>query len=393
MNHKLNIFISHPSDLLTNSQPHGDGLTAFGFISRLAARGHTVHVATPAMSIQGELPIGVKIHPVKLWTKFSTLNPLEYIVKVRQIFDQVCQQDMIDIVHQLGPVELGLSFLLLNTRVPVVLGPYIPSWLADAEPIAYKTSLLGGIAYTFTKPLVEWCDQQQQKQAAALLLCTPAALTRLYEPEVQPSRIHSLPYAIDAHHFHPAETPITQPTILYLAHLSRRKGIFTLLEAFQTVANALPNCQLLIAGSGSEQASVTQIIADMTCRSQVSLLGRVDREHVPALMQQCTLYCMPSYGEPFGMSALEAMASGKPVVGTNAGGLAYLVTEQGGRKVQPGDATGLAQALIEILSSQALQLKMGQYNRALVEEVYSWDQVITKLESIYYQLIADPVSS
>jgi glycosyltransferase involved in cell wall biosynthesis len=144
---------------------------------------------------------------------------------------------------------------------------------------------------------------------------------------------------------------------------------------------------LLVAGPwGEDFDEVKQQISSMSCRVQIKLLGSVERADVPKLMHDCTLYCMPSYGEAFGMGALEAMACGKPVVGTDAGGLRYLIPDEGGRKVPPGDAQALADALLEILGSPELQVKMGQYNRSLVEKIYDWERVTEQLESIYYKL-------
>jgi glycosyltransferase involved in cell wall biosynthesis len=100
-------------------------------------------------------------------------------------------------------------------------------------------------------------------------------------------------------------------------------------------------------------------------------------------MQACAVYCLPSYGEPFGMSALEAMACGKPIVATDAGGLRHLVVDQGGRRVPPGDANALATALREILATPELRREMGKHNRRLIEERYAWPHVIGRLEDIY----------
>jgi glycosyltransferase involved in cell wall biosynthesis len=113
----------------------------------------------------------------------------------------------------------------------------------------------------------------------------------------------------------------------------------------------------------------------------------VTRADVPGLLSACTVFCMPSFGEPFGMSLLEAMSTGKPVVVTDAGGAGHLVDERGGRKVAPGDAAGLARALAEILASPELQARMGAHNRAMIEDVYSWDRVIARLQDVYRALV------
>ncbi len=74
------------------------------------------------------------------------------------------------------------------------------------------------------------------------------------------------------------------------------------------------------------------------------------------------------------MSALEAMACGKPLVVTNAGGLGHLVPDQGSLKVAPGEAPALATALLRLLQEPELQHKMGRFNRSYVMAKHSWDR-------------------
>ena len=126
--------------------------------------------------------------------------------------------------------------------------------------------------------------------------------------------------------------------ILFLANLEERKGIRVALDALERVAVALPGARLLVAGGGSELGSVRERIASSPELGRVELLGPVERGRVMATMQASDVYCLPSFAEPFGMTALEAMACAKPVVATRAGGLAHLVPDEGGRKVPAGDA-------------------------------------------------------
>lgn len=386
---KLSIFISHPSKFLTNCQPNGDGLIAFGFIYHLAQLGHTLHIAVPSMDIRGKLAENIKFYPVKIQTVFAPLKRLEYMIKVRQIFNRIHQDCNIDVIHQLNPVDTGLSLSLIGTGLPIILGPFWSDWSSNAQ-IPKLKSLLKPISSSFKQLLKDILLHQQQQQATAILVSTPAALSRLPKIESSKNKIYTLPPGVAPTIFSPVPGRFSEekdvPNILFLANLEYRKGIFTLLDAFESIVKALPSCRLTIAGSGTELEEVQRRISSM-CRSQIFLLGKVERANVPELMRQCTVYCLPSYGEPFGMSALEAMACGKPIVATDAGGLAYLVPEQGGRKVPPRDAQALADALLEILRSRELQIRMGQYNRDLVEKVYSWEKVVEQLESIYYKSI------
>lgn len=388
----LSIFVPHASDLLTDHQPHGDGLTAFNFIIHLAARGHTLYVAAPAIQIAGALPKNIKLYTLKTFFKNVVLHRLEYMLKSRLLLRRLQRTTRIDVIHQLNPVNKGLSLAMLGAGLPVVLGVIVPSWPDDAEDEhpGWLARRWAAVKQWARQLLMRW----QQWQAAALLVTTQAAYASLHCPERIAHKIVELPIGVDLVCFAPEETLAlaATPSILFLASLWRRKGIFTLLEAFAQVVQQIPDCRLIIAGGGEQQAEVERRVAAAPHRAQITLLGRVTRAQAPDLLRGCTVSCLPSYGEPYGLSALEAMACGKPLVVTDAGGLAHLVSEQGGRKVPPRDAAALAQALLEILNSPALQRQMGQYNRRLIESHYSHERVIERLEQLYYDVLTAHVA-
>ena len=254
---QLNIFVSHPSELLTNCRSHGDGLTAFGFISRLAERGHTMHVAVPEMEIQGELPETIKLYPIKTWAKGLITHRLEYMLRSRLLLNRLRRNHQIDLIHQFNPVNRGLSLAMIATGLPVLLGQFYPDWPADAELPAGKNGLRRGL----TAKIKSWLRQQilrsQQFFASALIIATPASLNSLYRPERMPEKIFLVNSGVDTNHFSPSSISFgstvgnsNEPNILFLANLWRRKGILTLLEAFETVAEKIPNCRLTVVGSG-----------------------------------------------------------------------------------------------------------------------------------------------
>jgi glycosyltransferase involved in cell wall biosynthesis len=124
--------------------------------------------------------------------------------------------------------------------------------------------------------------------------------------------------------------------------------------------------------------------------ARVELLGHVERDRVRAEMQACDVYCLPSYGDPNPLAVLEAMACARPIVATDAGGLRYLVSDRGGRKVPPGDPAALAGALRELLGDAGLRRAMGSHNRALVESRYAWPRVGDRLEDFYREALRQP---
>ena len=126
------IFALPPAAMLTDHLPHGDGLIAFSFIRELAARGHELHVAAGRVELAGEVPANVHVH--RLGTGgTSRLSRLRFGARVRRLYRQLDSAGGFDLVHQLTPVEVGVSLAVAGVTTPLVLGPYVPDWPPAGE--------------------------------------------------------------------------------------------------------------------------------------------------------------------------------------------------------------------------------------------------------------------
>jgi glycosyltransferase involved in cell wall biosynthesis len=392
MSGSLSIFVPHCSDLLTDHLPHGDGLIAHGFLSNLARRGHRLHVAVEHVDLREPLHPNITIHqvpPARLGRFFSRL---EYMFRVRKLFNELRKRQHFDLIHQLNPVFTGLSLSLIGSRLPLVLGTYVARWPDDPDSVASQGNWVSrGLA--LVRGMISGL---QQRHADAIVLTTPAARNRLPRLGVVRDRVYMLPHGVDVDLFSPetgsdSATRMLEdrrnPSILFFANVVPRKGIFTLLEAFALVAPQSPNAVLRIAGDGSALEEVKRRAAGLSCAGRIEFLGRQERAAAPSLYRNADLYCLPSHGEPYATTVLEAMSCGKAVVVTDAGGLPYMVHERGGKRVPVADPVLLAEALLELLRDPAQRLAMGRYNRKLVETTMTWENVAQQLEEIYRQTI------
>ncbi len=392
----ISVFISHPSHCLTDHLPHGDGLIAWAFIRQIAARVASVHVAVPLSDLQSQAPSNVCLYPLKTWARPSpsTQSPvfrLEYAWRVRQLFDRLRAQTRIDIIHQLNPGVLGLNLRLYGLGTPLVMGPLTPAW-RPLETTSSSPSLIPSLRLRTKQRLKRRVLREVLCRADAVLTSTSEIHREVQDAGVSGPQILSFPFPVDTAAFCPRaesgpESGPEQPTILFLARLVREKGIYTLLDAFEIVSRVLPHARLVVGGGGEEEAAIRQRVAASPSSSRITLLGHIPQASVCATMQNCSLYCLPSLGEPFGISALEAMACGKALVVTNAGGLADLVRPSGGLKVPPADPQALANALLQLLTDRARCTSMGSYNRALAVKEYSWDTAIDRLLGLYQELL------
>jgi glycosyltransferase involved in cell wall biosynthesis len=374
------IFVPHPSNFLSDHLPIGDGLVAWAFLDRLAARGHRLHVACQRVDVDGPPRDGLRLYRLSDARKLRVSERVRYMRRTRRLYAAIAARERIDIVHQLNPVDLGISLALSSHTPPIVLGPYWPEWPpVDGGPRPLSERVGAAVRYGVRA--------LQQHRAELVLLSTPAAGAMVPRP-LRDTRLEVLAPGIEAARFAPSPTAADrEPTVLFLANLQARKGIFTLLDAFELVLAAVPSARLVVGGDGPDGTRFRERVAASPAAPRVELLGRLGRDAIAPTLAAADVYCLPSFGEPFGVSALEAMAAGLPLVTTRAGGLAHLAPPDGGIQVAPRDARALADALVALLRDPARRAAMAATNRAAALERYDWDRVIDRLEELYSETV------
>ena len=335
-----------------------------------------MHVAVAARHLERPLPSNVYLYPLDGWIPSSGehaafAHRMEYAVRVRKLYDQLSQTMTFDLIQQFNPVVRGISGVFSGKNVPVVLGP-----LPAPGTLPLRTD--------FTSRMGRMILHGQIRRSAMVLVPNQASLPLI--PAEDQRKARELHFGVDTNVFRPMETQPSEPTnILFLAGLKEQKGIFCLLEAFEILAQAHPHCILRFAGSGGEGAALRERAERSPVADRIEFLGHIRRERVAEVMNSATVYCLPTLYEAFGMTALEAMACGRPVVGTNVGGLKLLL-EGNSPAVPPNDSRALAQALSEVLASPETRARMSLANRRIAVEQYDWERVIDRLESLYREL-------
>jgi glycosyltransferase involved in cell wall biosynthesis len=368
---RLRIFIAHASERPTNYMPHGDGLLAYRYIEELAARGHRLVIASEGHAIHGQLPANITFIETGLRSRDGRVA---YMRRLRQLYHAEQDRSPFDLVHQLNPVFCGLSLALFGTRTSIVLGPYVTSWPTSAGK-------------RFRSALIQRVRRMEQARAAALILAGAQARSNVFSPR---TRQVIIPYGIDTKVFspRPMPPPTAPPTIIFMGPIAHRKGIITLIHAFARVKQRLPQALLRIAGTGEEFDEMSATIDRSGLRANVEVVGSIPRAEVPEYLTSGHLFAQPSVGEPYGMGAVEAMAVGRPIVATAAGGYLDTVDERGGRLVPVNDVNRLADALLEVLTEPGLALEMGTYNGEKAKR-YDWTRVIDEIEELYRSVLGD----
>ncbi|MBK4732032.1 glycosyltransferase [Oxynema sp. CENA135] len=186
--------------------------------------------------------------------------------------------------------------------------------------------------------------------------------------------------------------------VLYVGRFDERKGIETLVRAVgQSMLRGLANIQLAIAGGsrpgqsdGIERDRIEGIVDELGMRDFTSFPGRLGDDDLHLYYAAANVCVVPSHYEPFGLVAIEAMASGTPVVASDVGGLQYtVVSEKTGLLCPPQDDEAFAKAIDRILSQPHWQLQLGKAARKRVEQKFSWQGVAAQLSELYEELLVE----
>ena len=157
-------------------------------------------------------------------------------------------------------------------------------------------------------------------------------------------------------------------TVLCLAKLTPRKDVSSLLEAWTDVEEQCPSANLVIAGSGPLESELRKK-ADSLNLSNVEFKGYVSDEEKQQLLSSSLIYVLPTIYEGFGLSNLEAMASGCPVISTETWGVKdYLIDGQNGLLVEPKSPGQLASALLRLLNERELVKKLAATGKETADE-------------------------
>lgn len=193
----------------------------------------------------------------------------------------------------------------------------------------------------------------------------------------------------------PVEIPPSKPdeaavrqdeTLLFLGRLGHGKGVYDLLQAVAALQPRHPGLRLRLGGDGEFEA-VGQQAAALGIGQQIELLGWVRGEAKSRLLEESSVFVLPSYNEGLPMSVLEAMAHGLPVVSTPVGGIPEAVRDgEEGFLVQPGDIQALAERISRLLEDVALRTQMGQAARYRAKSTFGVDRVVEQWVKLYSNL-------
>jgi glycosyltransferase involved in cell wall biosynthesis len=211
--------------------------------------------------------------------------------------------------------------------------------------------------------------------------------------KVGKDKIKMISEGVDLNIFHPANGEAfrkklavapKQQMILYVGRIEWRKGIATLLFAFQNVLKEFADAKLYIVGGGKTKASkkldeaernrLQQIITQLGQSEQVKFPGAITQERLKYYYSAADVCVVPSYYEPFGIVPLEAMACGTPVVASRTGGLQYTVKDgTTGYLAEPRTPSDVSDKILKVLKHGKAHFTEKSLER--IKNMFTWEKV------------------
>jgi glycogen(starch) synthase len=310
----------------------------------------------------------------------------------------------VDLVHALG--ASGLGYAMARGRsgggTPFVFNPQGLEEFGGTHP---GFARLKRLAYTPLQAAVRRCAQ-----AADAILATDHALVAPVRAHlaIDPARVHVVPNAVDLETIDRARVSAAtagatlrarlglsagERLLLSVGRLEENKGFHVLAAALAELkarAGAGAGWRWVLVGDGPYRPRIAGAIDAAGLTSHVHLAGRVAENELAGWYAAADVFVHPTLYEGSSLVTLEAMAHGKAVVATRAGGLPDKVRPgETGWLVEPGAASALADALAESLREPAETLaRFGAAGRRLVEEAFAWPVVAAQLEALYAELLS-----
>jgi glycosyltransferase involved in cell wall biosynthesis len=235
-------------------------------------------------------------------------------------------------------------------------------------------------------PLAFW-DRLLAHRADAVVAFSASEAERYRRSGVAGEIIATVAPGVEANRNHAFTAPIPGPLpngrfVLGVGPLEMHKGFRDAVWALDILHYLYGDLHLVLAGSGNDRARIAHFAQAVGASKRVHFLGPV--ADVAGLMQRAAAVWVPSLIQGGVCVALEAMAAGKPVVGTRAAGLDEVIVDgETGFLVKPGDKAGLARQTRLLLDDPALVVRMGEAGRRRVLEHFTAGRMVYECERLY----------
>jgi glycosyltransferase involved in cell wall biosynthesis len=294
-----------------------------------------------------------------------------------------------DIVHIHGLYRFPTTIaarLCRHYSTPYIIRPH-----GSLDPFLHSRSTRGRIR--LKRQYERWLDLPNLNAAGAIHYTAEDERDRAQFLELK-ARAFVVPNGLDfaPYENRPERGPIRArlglgdaPIVLFIGRLHPKKGLDLLIPAFEKVRQVKPDAHLVIAGPENDGhgSEVRGWVQEHELTDAVHFLGLLEASDVLQAYVDSDVFALSSYTENFGMTVVEAMACGLPVVISDQVNIHPEVTRASAGFVTRCESDEISQALLELLTDEKLRYRMGAAGRELVRHRYAWSKVVDALDAEY----------
>ncbi|MBN2430501.1 MAG: N-acetyl-alpha-D-glucosaminyl L-malate synthase BshA [Acidobacteria bacterium] len=361
----------------------GSGIAATELGKNLARRGHRVHLISYAQPIRMfEMCENVIFHKVEV-NAYPLFRYPPYSLEITATIVDVAREEGLDVVHAHYAIPHGMS--ALNARMILE---------NDGLRLPFVITLHGtDITIVGMEPAMSRVTRYILQQADAVSSVSEYLREETNKYFCMNCAIDVIPNFIDPEVFHPQHNSSLRQRLAkedekILVHASNFrpvKNIPHIIEMFANLHQQVP-ARLVLIGDGPERSAAEHLCKTLGIRDHVVFPGM--RSNIVEFLSVADLYIMASQTESFGLSALEAMACGLPVVAYRVGGVPEVVAEGvTGLLVSKDDIAELGRAAARLLQDDELRASYSVAARQRASKVFSHERVVSQYERLYRRVI------
>jgi len=359
----------------------GSGVVATELGKHLAERGHEVAFISYAAPLRlTELPPRVSYHEVEI-EQYPLLKHFPYTLALASKMAEVARLKELDVLHAHYAIPFGAAALLakqiLTERdLKVVLTLHGTDITLVGNNASFKPVTTMTIEQADAVTVVsEWLKDETLRQFPI-----DRDLSVVYN-FIDPERHQS-----EACHCIPDRSRRSQKTLMHISNYRPVKRVRDVVAVFAEVTKAVDS-RLILVGDGPDLPVARELAEELGVLDRVTFVGVVDR--VASLLAAADLLLLPSSNESFGLVALEAMASGVPVIASNIGGIPEVVLhDETGYLAPVGDVAKMAEHAVALLQDGDRCQRLCAAAKRRAAEVFPYTEHVPAYESIYRDVLA-----
>jgi len=295
-----------------------------------------------------------------------------------------------DVLHAHSPASVGLlAYLTASTkRLPLIY-----TYHTSITDYTHYIKFIGGTK--IIKYAAGWFSSATTNLGDQIVVPSPKFYRLLMKQNVK-RHINIIPNGIDLSRFKEAKQPgslrqrlgvdADAPVLLTVGRMDPEKRLDFIVDAFVILSEKIPNAHLVFAGDGSARKSLEDKAKRTSVKDRIHFLGMVNRADLPDVFHDSTVFLSASTTEVHPISAIEAIASGLPMVVVKDEAFEGMVEDNINGYMTPLDVNAFTETLMQLLGDKSKLENFGKQS-AILSEKYSIDGQVRSLEKLYLEAI------